>query len=99
MRTGRGDFHGALGHGLAAHFAEIGAVGIFGGVLGDGGRYGRKRGGLVEELHGLAEMLEAEHAHAFGDGRFGGVIKRQEQIANAAAGGANGDRQSAANRP
>src|SRR6185437_1854449 len=99
MVSSGGDFERAFGHGLAADVAEVGIVGSSRCEIGNiRWRCGEARR-LLQELNHLAQMPQSEYGNALCNGCFRGIFKRNQEIAYAALGRADGDGQRAAYRP
>ena len=54
---------------------------------------------MIEIRHHFREMPHAEHAHALGNGRFGGVVGGNQEVGNPLTARAYRDRQHAAHGP
>ena len=82
--SGRGNFERAFGGCLAADIAEVRAAD--GVVLKGVGRRLRcgETEGLVQELHDLGQMTQTEDLKILDDGGLGGVLRRDEQVLDAA---------------
>ena len=98
VRSGRGDFEGALRHGLPADIAEVGGHGRFR-LRSMIFRHGRgELLGPREQGHHLRQMPHAVHIDALDHRRFSRVLGGHYEVGNAFLACADRHRQSAADR-
>ncbi len=94
--SGGGHFERTLGHGLAADFAEVGRRGRIGMVAVARGRGRGELVGTVDQRDRLGQVAHAVDPDALDDRRFGCILRGHDQVGDALAARADGDREGAA---
>ena len=93
VAAGAGNFEGALGGHLAAYVAKIGGVlAGFGKHVGSVHVHGLEGLGGIEQVDGLGERLDGEHAGTLDHGGLAGVGFGDDEVLDAAFAGGQGSR-------